>query len=175
MTKNLPTSRQKGQTSPKTTRRTTTSALQATLALGLAIGVLAIRPTNDPLTQGKVTISRNHVVVASFDVEIAETDESIIVGLGGRPAITNGNAMLLDLSRHLGAKIWMKGMLIPIDVIFAKDDGTVISIERELAPGAIEPRGPDYGAVVALEIQAGAANAAGISVGDRLLVERASK
>ncbi len=70
----------------------------------------------------------------SLRVEIATTTEARVRGLSGRPCIDNDYGMLFvfeDVGRH---GIWMKDMLIPIDIFWLDDKRQVVSMVEHVSP-----------------------------------------
>jgi uncharacterized protein len=81
-------------------------------------------------------------------------------GLIGRPALESGEGLLLEPCRA----VHMYGMTYPIDVAFLDEEGAVVALYRELAPGA---RTRWHGrAKCALEVPAGTLAETGTEVGD---------
>lgn len=81
-------------------------------------------------------------------------------GLIGRPEIESGEGLLLEPCRA----VHMYGMTYPLDVAFLDEDGVVIALYRELAPGA---RSHWHGSArYALEIPAGTLASTATEVGD---------
>ncbi len=92
-------------------------------------------------------------------------------GLGGLRRLPSGWGMLFVFRRPQGMVFWMKGMLIPIDIIFIRG-GRVIKVFPEVPPpgtaGRIVTTGPPVIADAVLEVGAGAA--AGVRPGDAVRI-----
>ena len=88
-------------------------------------------------------------------------------GLLGRDGLARGAALILAPC----AGVHTFFMRFPIDVIFARKDGTVLKTCADVKAGriALAP-----GAAVAIELPAGAAGDAETRVGDRLVFARGS-
>ncbi len=105
---------------------------------------------------------------ASFMVELADDDKERAQGLMGRPALDNDKGMLFVFDKEQPLSFWMKDTLIPLDVIFIRNDKTVVSIYRRAQPHDPTPIKSEGPARAALEIKGGQADIQGIAVGDRI-------
>lgn len=106
--------------------------------------------------------------------EVADTPEKHSLGLGGRESLSDNEGMLFPFSDStLTPHFWMKGMLIPIDIIWIKDS-QVFQIDKNLQPEpdksdlfltVYSPRIPvDY----ALEVRGKLSEEHDITVGDKV-------
>ena len=147
--------------------------LGALLLAALVIAALwpAVTPVSaqQPLAKAEVII---HGRV--FRVDVADSPAGQAKGLGGRKHLAADEGMLFvyaDKRRH---GFWMKGMFIPIDMIWL-DNRSVVHIEHEVPPpkpGTDDRalptyRPPEPGNFV-LEIAAGRAREISLKVGDRV-------
>lgn len=107
----------------------------------------------------------------SFAVETVDTPAAREKGLSGRSALAEGHGLLFVFDEPGSWGIWMKDMNFPIDIVWARQDGTIITIARNVSPDtypqAFYPATPD--ALYVLEVNAGAA--AGVAEGHKLVVE----
>ena len=106
-------------------------------------------------------------------IELADTPEKRTLGLAGRTSLKENEGMFFDYKIKDSYPIfWMKGMLIPLDIIWI-NDGIVVQIDANIpipnagAPEADIPKYPakfpvDY----VLEVNAGFTQKHGISVGN---------
>jgi uncharacterized membrane protein (UPF0127 family) len=101
-----------------------------------------------------------------FRVEVADTDEKRVLGLGGRDTLAGESGMLFAFSRPDFHGIWMKGMRFSIDILWLDERFKVVDIKEHVAPEtypqAFHPKVPAY---YVLEISAGAVAKNGIVVG----------
>lgn len=67
-------------------------------------------------------------------------------GLAGVRKIPPGTGLLLEFNPHQDTRIWMKGMLIPIDIIFVSGTGNVLATVASAAPCATTRPCPVYSA-----------------------------
>jgi uncharacterized protein len=105
-----------------------------------------------------------------FDVYLAVTRSQQLRGLMFVRDLPEWTGMLFLYERASVRSIWMKNTYIPLDILFARGDGTVSSIQANAEPlsltsmSAIEP--VNY----VLELNAGTAERLSIKVGSRLIV-----
>lgn len=109
----------------------------------------------------------------TFTLEIANTFESRKTGLMHRKSMPADHGMIFVFADEQPLGFWMKNTLIPLDVIYLDAKGKVISIKK-LEPLDLSPVDSDGPAKYAIEINRGAAEGAGVKVGDVLTIpERA--
>ena len=107
-----------------------------------------------------------------FRVELAITSEERIQGLSGHPPLAPDAGMLFVFEKAQRHSFWMRGMLFPLDMIWIDAECTVVHITRNAPPPAPEqaladlPRyGPPVPILYVLEINAGEAESAAVTVG----------
>jgi uncharacterized membrane protein (UPF0127 family) len=104
-------------------------------------------------------------------VEVARTRHEQAKGLAGRSSLPKGEGMLFPFDAEEHRTFWMKGMLIPIDIVWIRE-GKVATINANIPP----PRSHETPAVVrhladlVLEVPAGYAQEMGISEGQAVRV-----
>lgn len=106
----------------------------------------------------------------TFQVEFADTELKREYGLMCRRAIASDRGMLFDFKQPVeGVAFWMRNTLIPLDIVYIRPDGTVLSIARNVPP--LDERPVPSGGVVrwVLELRAGRAAEIGLLPGDRVL------
>jgi uncharacterized membrane protein (UPF0127 family) len=119
-----------------------------------------------------LALDRNTVEIASktgvhvFTVEIADTDATRERGLMYRRELPEGRGMLFDFFRDQPVGFWMKNTYIPLDMIFIRGDGRIVSIAENTEPLSerVVPSGAPVRAV--LEVKGGTARRLGIQPGD---------
>ena len=155
---------------PTLTRRATLAALAGTAlatgaraqATGEPTGPQPKLPTQ-PLTIGTADGRLHH-----FAVEVARTPREQEVGLMFRHAVAPDGGMLFVWPRPQVSQLWMENTLVPLDMVFINDDGTVGSIAENTVPqslGIISSGGP---AAATLELQGGLTSKLNITVGDKV-------
>lgn len=103
----------------------------------------------------------------TFTLEIADTDRTQEIGLMHRDSMPSDHGMIFVFPSERPLNFWMKHTRIPLDILYVDAGGTVVSI-HQMQPfdlkGSVS-RGP---AKYAIELNQGAAQAAGVKAGDRL-------
>lgn len=102
-----------------------------------------------------------------FQAEIADTEQAREKGLSGRDSLPANKALLLKFDSDDKWGIWMKGMKMPIDIVWINSDKQVVHVEHDVQPDA-EPYVtylPPSPARYVLEINSGEAKKAKITVG----------
>jgi uncharacterized membrane protein (UPF0127 family) len=118
-----------------------------------------------PLTT--VVIDSDHGPV-TFKVEIASDSASQERGLMYRTKMAADAGMLFDFHRSQYENFWMKNTVLPLDIIFIRQNGTISSIAAKAIPYS-ETTIPSAEAVRAvLEINGGRAAALGIEPDQRV-------
>ena len=105
---------------------------------------------------------------ARFSVEVADDPQERSVGLMRRESLPRSAGMLFVYERPQRAVFWMKDTLIPLDMIFMDEAGTVTHIHENARP--LDLTGIDGGDSVrfVLEINGGLARRLGIAEGSQL-------
>lgn len=97
-----------------------------------------------------------------FQVEVARSDAEQQQGLMYRTKVASDRGMLFPFPRPKIASFWQKNMLISIDMIYVRADGSIDRIVENTIPGNLEPAvsGGEVSAV--LELAGGTAARLGI-------------
>lgn len=110
----------------------------------------------------------------AFTVEIADTPFARAEGLSGRSKLGENEGMLFVFPRPEVQRFWMKGMLIPIDIVWISE-GRVVGFEENVEP---EPDVPQGALTVyqsprpvdrVFEVRAGTVQRLGLQVGDEII------
>ena len=104
--------------------------------------------------------------VRNFQVELALTPEDQQKGLMNRAHLRDDSGMLFYFNESRQQSFWMKNTLIPLDLIFIKEDGTIHRIHRNAIPHDLSPIGSQGEVRAVLEINGGMADKMGIRKGD---------
>jgi uncharacterized membrane protein (UPF0127 family) len=75
---------------------------------------------------------------AKFDVEVAADWRSQEYGLMNRKHLAGNAGMIFDFHSPSMASFWMKNTLIPLDIIFIREDGTISSIAPDATPMSLK-------------------------------------
>ncbi len=104
----------------------------------------------------------------AFQVEIAVTPEQRRIGLMHRKALPQNAGMLFDYGTASPATMWMKNTLIPLDMLFIRDDGRISSIAHHTTPLSLEHISSTEPVRAVLEINGGVARQLDIHAGHRV-------
>ena len=103
---------------------------------------------------------------ANFNVFIADTDPKRSQGLMNVPAMPLMTGMLFVYDGPHPASFWMRNTLIPLDMLFAGPDGTILALHENAVPLDETSIPGGDGIQFVLEINGGMSDRLGISVGD---------
>jgi uncharacterized membrane protein (UPF0127 family) len=125
------------------------------------------QPEIKPLQPLEIATSKGS---AKFMVEFADTDKTREYGLMCRKVVAPDRGMLFDFKGPVdNVAFWMRNTLIPLDIVYIRPDGTVLSIARNVPPLNETPV-PAGGRIRAvLELASGRAAQLGILPGDRIV------
>ena len=102
-------------------------------------------------------------------VEIADSDEERARGLMFRRDLPAGQGMLFIYESPQPVSFWMRNTLIPLDIVYIRPDGRVLSIARNARPLDETPL-PAGGQIRAvLELAGGRAAQIGLLPGDKVV------
>jgi uncharacterized membrane protein (UPF0127 family) len=145
------------------------------LLVGLAaLPLLAQAQTLDPkgpqpeLPKEKLVITGKDGTQHVFDVEMALKPDQQIVGEMFRKDVPADGGMLFDWGRPQESQMWMKNTLVPLDMVFIEQNGTIRAIAENTVPqslAVIDSHGPVR---ATLELQGGVTAKLGIRVGDKV-------
>ena len=143
----------------------------ALLAL-LPAAALAEEPD---ITHAQPELPREKLVIVTHDgkehvfhVEMAETAEQQTVGLMFRTSVAPDGGMLFDWREPRDSQMWMRNTLVPLDMVFINEDGTIRHIAENTVPESlaiIDSGGPVR---ATLELAGGTTERLDIRVGDKV-------
>ena len=103
-----------------------------------------------------------------FTVRVAETQSARERGLSGTRALAPTDGMLFEFPTNALHSIWMKDMLIPIDIVWLSDEFLVVDIRENVSPDTFPAIfTPKLSARFVVELSAGAVKAFNIKEGSR--------
>jgi uncharacterized protein len=105
---------------------------------------------------------------ARFTVEVADEPAERAQGLMNRESLRPTAGMLFLYDAPQRASFWMRNTLIPLDMIFMDETGTVTRIHENAVPLDETPIDGGPGVLAVLEINGGLSRAIGIDVGSEL-------
>lgn len=97
-------------------------------------------------------------IIAKFDVEIAATDQERAAGLMFRTDLPKDRGMLFSFDDESLRFFWMKNTPTPLDIIFADENGRIVSISKNTVPFSTNALPSGLPAKYAFEIHAGLSN-----------------
>lgn len=107
-------------------------------------------------------------------LQVANSPESRTRGLSWRYAVPPNTGMLFVFPEPGDHPMWMRGMIVPIDIVFLDQQLRVIDIVHSAQPGSDEVYSAP-GTAYVLELCAGASSRIGLTAGDRLLQKQKSE
>jgi hypothetical protein len=132
--------------------------------LSLAAGGCRHDPPKPAGEPGTVDVT---VAGKPFRLWVAATAQAREYGLMNRPSMPADRGMLFVFRREEPMGFWMSNTLIPLDIIYLDAGGRVVSIGhgRPMDRRTIPSGGPTQ---FVIELNDGAAAAAGLKVGDKI-------
>lgn len=104
-----------------------------------------------------------------FKVELADTPKESELGLMNRSSMPKDHGMIFDFSdRNEPVNMWMKNTLIPLDMLFIDEKGTIVAIAENARPGSLRLVGPGFPVASVLELNGGVVKELGIKTGDKV-------
>ncbi len=117
----------------------------------------------------QVTVELQGGGVHGFALEVVSKPVDVQMGLMFREKMGNDQGMLFEMGEPQQTSFWMKNTLIPLDMLFVSEDGTIINIHQNAEPHSLTPI-PSNGEVTGvIELNGGRAKALNIRIGDRIL------
>lgn len=106
--------------------------------------------------------------VDCIQLEVAQTQSTLVRGLSGRAEIPRDRGMLFifpEVDRHC---IWMKDMRFPLDILWLGEDKRVLHIEHDVSPDTFPRSYCVKDSKYVVEVNAGTVQAGGIQPGQQL-------
>jgi len=110
-----------------------------------------------------------HEEKVHFTVEVATNDAQHARGLMWRKNLPKAHGMLFDFGHTQHADFWMKNTLIPLDMIFMNDHGTITQVVENATPESTAIISSDTDVRAVLEVMGGSATRYHIAKGDKVL------
>jgi len=108
-----------------------------------------------------------------FDIHVAITGAQQRRGLMYIRSLPEWSGMLFVYRSPDFRSMWMKNTYVPLDILFARQDGVVSSIVENTEPLSLTSISSVEPVTYVLELNAGTAARLGIAPGSRLILERA--
>ena len=139
--------------------------LVAAVATAAVLGAAYFAIAGGDLSEATlVTASGRHPI----EVELATTPDTRATGLMNRESMPAGQGMLFDFDESRPVTMWMKNTLIPLDMLFIDETGTVATIKTNAQPLSLDTIPSGVPVRYVLELNGGAAARYGVAKGDRL-------
>ena len=135
------------------------------IALFAGFAALCAPALADPMEVTPLSIVSADATHA-FTVEVANDRDEISFGLMERESLDADKVMPLDFDPPREPSMFMKNTLIPLDMLFIADDGSIEMIARNTVPGSLRTISPGVPVRAVLEINGGQAAELGIVPGD---------
>ncbi|MDE2995946.1 MAG: DUF192 domain-containing protein [Bacteroidota bacterium] len=121
---------------------------------------------------GSLTLARDGEIYRTLDIEIADTDSTRNRGMMQRDGLPDDAGMLFIFEEESEQGFWMANTQIALDLIFVREDGTVLSLSKYVQPVSTETVRSNGPAMYVLEVEAGYSDSIGIIEGDVMAFER---
>jgi len=108
--------------------------------------------------------------VQAFDVYVARSEREHMQGLMHVESLPADHGMIFPFDPPRPASMWMKNTLIPLDMVFIREDGRIANIIADAAPQSLDTRLSDGPVAYVLELNGGTAARLGIVPGARVHV-----
>jgi uncharacterized membrane protein (UPF0127 family) len=118
---------------------------------------------------GSLTVINDAGETLVFDVYLATKPEQHRRGLMFVRNMPEDTGMLFIYPGEQIRSMWMKNTYIPLDMIFARADGTVTNVIADTVPQTLQSNASSEPARYVLELNAGTARRLGIGTRSRLL------
>jgi len=103
-----------------------------------------------------------------FDVEVVDTPDGRQRGLMYRTSLAPNAGMLFDFKQSEPVTFWMMNTYIPLDMLFIREDGTIVNIHVNAVPHDRTGIPSDGPVMFVLEIPGGRSVELGIEAGDKV-------
>jgi uncharacterized membrane protein (UPF0127 family) len=110
----------------------------------------------------------------TFTLEIAKTDATRQRGLMKRDSMPADSGMIFVFEKEHSGGFWMKNTRIPLDIIFVDAGGTVLAV-KQMKPYDLKSTTSPKPYKWAIELNKGAAESAGVKVGDQVTIADAAR
>ncbi len=101
----------------------------------------------------------------AFKVEVANKPDQIQQGMMFRDKMEENTGMLFDFGEPREANMWMKNVILPLDMLFVDTDGTIVAIAHNAVPGSLRRINPGVAVKGVVELKGGRAKSLGIEPG----------
>ncbi|MBX5132487.1 DUF192 domain-containing protein [Rhizobium lentis] len=110
-----------------------------------------------------------------FTVEVAATGDQRARGLMFRKSMADDAGMIFDFGQTRRVAMWMENTILPLDMLFADDTGTIRHIKENAKPYSREIIDSMSPVKYVVELNAGTVGKFGIKPGDRIVSATTTK
>jgi uncharacterized protein len=125
----------------------------------------SLRPMAFPRGELTIDTARGPQV---FKIELAGNSDQRSRGLMCRTALGADEGMLFDFGYANEVGMWMKNTLIPLDMLFIREDGTIARVAARTVPHSEAVVSSGEPVLAVLELPGGTADRLGIKRGDKV-------
>ncbi len=143
-------------------------SLAGLLGAPLALGAADTSHAQPELPREKLTIITHDGKRYVFNVEMAKTADQQTVGLMFRTHVADDAGMLFDWGIPRESQMWMKNTLVPLDMVFINEDGSIRTIAENTVPKSLAVIASHGPVRATLELAGGVTEKDDIRVGDRV-------
>jgi len=104
----------------------------------------------------------------TFQIEVADDNQERARGLMFRRKMASDQGMLFDFGAERQVSMWMKNTYIPLDMLFIRADGVIVTIAENTEPHSLKLIHSRVPVLAVLELNGGTAARVGIKKGDRI-------
>ncbi|MCA7120048.1 MAG: DUF192 domain-containing protein [Acidibrevibacterium sp.] len=148
----------------------------ALLVVALGLIPLAIAAEEPNITHAQPELPRETLTIITHDgkrhefhVEMAKTADQQTIGLMFRTHVADDEGMLFDWGIPRESQMWMKNTLVPLDMVFINEDGSIRTIAENTVPRSLAVIASHGPVRATLELAAGVTEKDDIRVGDRVV------
>lgn len=150
-------------------------ALAWLFLVAIAADASADEALDERFERSVIVIAASQHACYRFDVYLALTYEQQKRGLMFVREMPETTGMLFVYPKTDYYSMWMKNTLIPLDIAFATDNGTIVNIARHTEPQSLKSIGSERPVNYVLELNAGVTERLKIEPGSRLIVAPAAR
>ncbi len=160
---------------PQLRRKISFAVVMVAMLLGYLLSHPALAPPPDatlktPLDVERVLVTLKNGDTHEFDLEIARAPVDIEIGLMFRKKMDKDHGMMFQLGQPpREVSFWMKNTLIPLDMLFVAEDGTIVNIHRNAVPQSLTAIPSVQPVTCVIELNGGRAEKLGINIGDKVV------
>ncbi|OWO94744.1 hypothetical protein B5E41_13485 [Rhizobium esperanzae] len=110
-----------------------------------------------------------------FTVEVAATGDQRARGLMFRKSMADDAGMIFDFGQTRRVAMWMENTILPLDMLFADDTGTIRHIKENAKPYSRDIIDSMSPVKYVVELNAGIVGKLGIEPGDRIVSATTTK